>query len=1118
MASSHESSQAVTRSTNQILVKVQLKFSPDLGLQFSKCKKNVTTVSSVKTDSVFHGKIKKGYVILSLNGKEVAGVESFHKIFEDQLAKHITEYTIKADTKNTKIDFCIPGPLVRQTNAKKIRLPNEFIRNIQSDNEAPASEDNSYLQTVVDEVINDMVVSDLQALAQCRTETEYRDLTSKLKSSIQVQNPAKLTSQIRTQEIKRFIFWINSNRDALMDLCKGWSGFLEDIHALKLNLYMFARAGKDLNEIFGSIGLSKALVMKSKVTSNLREEFFSKVCTWKQLHSLNGMELNSDFLDEMLSTHNGLLQLLASLIAICDNEKCLSNARNNIASEIPDLCKSGKKLIKDEVCPLYSKKIGIDCESLFLKRMTIQLNRETRDMMIFSSESNNALDKIHAELNNLKLNVLIAQNAEEIENEFTDKHEKMRDWIIRFVQNLQQCTNETLTTYSDMKLHELIAQLNDLISAKILKGHFHGFTWKKPQALGRRSITKNVKYMFQIHSALVMMARMNSSFFTNDLEAESQTLDIARKHTKKMEDKGFRNQRTALSAGQKESFLKHQYQKFKRLHKTMESALAAFKKAEEENQVPPKVTESYTRALNELYVESGRLCLAHLGFSTSGRIKQLMLSKLSKRSNSNGRDTINMKNKKSDFKTRPGELELSLSHHKDCPTDKSLCICCLIEHHLDMQLQVNDFRRKRNQPLVDLYPAYKSKSMMDFGGLNNCRMTYFPGRCLITREDRSKSRKATDPSKKKRKKSSGASSSDINMMSKYWFDENCKISASSLIKNLLGYARVKDLPEAGPLKDLQERDIIAKICDTESNLSAEDFESLESNVDKYENIKEIMENGRSNRKTVYIYYLREEQILPNFGSTSFAKWLQSAVSSWQEELNFNEGDALYLSEKQRKNIASHTLRVTGSVIAYDSGCDIVSIQKALDHKSTQMTIRYISQSKRSRGCKSQLVDLTTTGETMDEFLIKKANSLSLLRKTSKQVPNRIWKSIHSDTKKYEDNGGILKYQCRFCVSIYDERRFKAFASNQKLKQHQQKRQCRSTPEKEKTAAKESAKNFRLILESSGFSLQKCLGSIKDANANMKRQQINLQKLAENGKVNSKKRKRHDVAPVLRTGS
>ena len=240
---------------------------------------------------------------------------------------------------------------------------------------------------------------------------------------------------------------------------------------------------------------------------------------------------------------------------------------------------------------------------------------------------------------------------------------------------------------------------------------------------------------------------------------------------------------------------------------------------------------------------------------------------------------------------------------------------------------------------------------------------------------------------------------------------------------------------------------------------------------------------------------------------TFAKWLRSTVTEWQAAIKPGVSDALYISPERIRNIGAHSPRISFAAVSFDKGCDVVSIMHALDHKSTQMTIRYILQSERSANGRADALTAMARGVPLTGPRSSESSRApqGIASKSPDGVNDSAWRRFVADRKKFRENG-YIEFQCPHCVADYDERRYTAFATHGALKKHldpAKGAKCPANTNNEE--AKSNAKAIREALERANMPTENFLGTVEEAKKKMD------SFMEKRRKKNEKKKRKLDAA-------
>ena len=976
---------------------------------------------------------------------------------------------------------------------------------------ALVSPDRQNLDQVINGMANSVIMKGLKDIVKCGTQKEYNRLAKDVGVTLGLKIVTPRTNFLYQKEILRFITWVADNKSALEQLCKGWNGLLRDVHPLKFQLYVLARAGSDLNRVTGRIGVGQVSLEEHEVIRTQNAAFSTVLQSWHVLTANGGQFIDTkERVAQVEEIHAQVLKLWATILEIQTGPEVIPSVSSTIEDggeppedggeppedggklleEKREFLKGGVKLL-ESLSNLYIQTLRTQSQDTFLSAAmqvsglaAVTKTAAPPEHVGHSTNTDQVLDHIRSasELWTSASNELLHNqntlnaHVKRIENELSG-------WLTDAMDEFE-CSR---TREREGRTGALACLVNSIrySLAKSYLGHLKGIAWKPPRQQGTRVNCRALKSLDMTHAALVTLLDHNTAFFTYPgLKEAANTVSLAAKH-KKLSLANNRGpiQRTALSFVKNEGFVKYLSDTLQKIKDKVTKLEADVKKRQsivvKTDTVRAKIqilTEQLELARKELYICSSRRILWGLGSKTGARVNAAKRAALEAVGDSQGSSSVQISNDANDFKVKGNrELTTTISCNVSCTSteDKTdaRCLCCSIRWHIKCKEAMNRMRREQCLPLVGDHPGYLGRDKTQFGRIaqGSCDV----GCIKITQQHRM--------GKKIRLNSPPKNVSHNN----FCFNRSACID-TSLVENIDGDAVVCDVPLDGPLSNLKHGDTIAAIkYGSNDRLRKHTQTQLAAGVQavaKYDEIVDVMNQNRTDFKTVHIYYLRRENCHKDIDGSTYLKWLQNMIRAWQQSLGpIDASDDMYLSEDAISNIGTHSARVTFAANAHDLGCGVEGIMKALDHKSLAMTLRYVLQSTRSRNGKTKTIQTMTSGQLIqpESVCSQVATKVTLCsEKPPTNVHNQVWRQYRAHIKSFS-NAGCLRFQCPKCIAPYDERRFIAFSTKQALQKHLKNDKCG-------THSPEDAKHTRHLLENAGVGPDSYLGTVHAANDNRKR--------------------------------
>jgi len=1021
-------------------------------------------------------------------------------------------------------------------------------------------------QKVIQGLANSVVLQDLKDILDSSSKRDYLEKSKVLSCHLSLDSVKEITMEGYEREIYRFIYWIGLNRKALMEMmCGTWSGLLRDIQPLHFQLYILVRAGLDLNVEHRTgqheVPLSNHPSVEKRYTdfNNVAES----LCRYKrdtrtQLQTSALIDVGTfsvEDIDTLEDNHAQMCKLLSSISTISEKFGASSTIANTTPAPTQQQAQfiaKGSKLL-ESLSELYENKINTHLEDvtfamMFATGKTLSDNAPSDNAPSDNAPSDNAPSSnatsghppsVRADLyrtvrdafEGAKSNGLeddIKSNLAKVQGSITSGEAKLYKWLKDVLSTFEQPALSSgmeaqPALSSGMEAQPALSRgmeahlqnIRVILSERFLANEYEGRKWEPPpnrrHAEGAPFV--GLKSLKKVHSALLILLKQNPTFFADpDLKAKANTLRILKQHMKLSEanDRGP-TQRTALNQARMDAYMAHLKDKFDCQHAKVKEALHALSKAQPSDSAKRALDSKYMEELSMLMVLSSRITLLHKGAHCGERFGQSKKAKLKVTQGPNQEQTAQSFSKASDTKTQTEDMTLTIPHHKDCshargesvvaaasstsshsnyglPTLRSTtCTSCVLIRHVKLQEFVNKQLMARSLPTIGLHPGCRNNSKSIGGKVDVVRKLK---QISVSRHER-----GCTPSP-------DGGGTFIN----------CRgaIDAKQLVIEKDGLAIVQNVPLCGPLTKLKRGDIIGAVRKGSSNtLTEAEKQNLgkDDTLEAYSTVVQALSTPLGDGSHVYLYVLHAQKQRRDIDGGTFCKWLKKTIREWQHSFkDKSTANPLFMSETAIKNIGTHSPRVSLAANAFDLGCDIIGIMKALDHKRITMTLHYIKQALRSRAAKANTIQTMASGQRVDTGTAapRRIDAVGTSMCPSGLSPGT-WEKLQMDRTRYQAQG-YLRFQCTHCCAPYDEQRHIGFSGKQALENHVER--CQKIPKNEKDQAVQHAKASRTNLEKAGINLEALLGKVSDATENCTRQvQMRQQKKVQKN-AKKKKRKRY----------
>jgi hypothetical protein len=1019
---------------------------------------------------------------------------------------------------------------------KTLFLPLAFFeqqsKNVRQGNESQGAESTSLTtdqqnqQKVIQGLANSVIRQDLKDILGSSSKRDYLEKTKVLSCHLSLDRITEVTMEGYEKEIYRFIHWIGLNREALMEMmCGTWSGLLRDIQPLHLQLYVLVRAGLDLNVEHRTgqhvVPLAKHPAVEKRYTGFINvadalRRYKLNTSTLQQIGTLiDSGTLQFKDIDILEDYHGQICKLLSSISTITEN---VESGSSTIASLPPGPSQQDAALIAKGISLLNT--LSVSCETKLqaqLEDVAFASIFATCETTSNDATSNDATSNDHSTIRAglfktvrdayeqakaLGLEEGIKTNQVNIQQNITSAENDLKQWLKDVLDAFGQQESPS-SQGMDAHLRNIRVFLSDRFLAKECEGR----EWEHPpnRKAEKGAPIFGLKSLKKVHSALLILLKQNATFFADpDLKAKANTLRILKQHMKLSEANGRGpTQRTVLDQGRMDAYMAHLKDKFDCQHTKVKKALRALSKVSKApgNSSKQALDSKYMEELSMLMILSSRITLLHKGAHCGERFGQSKKAELKVTQGPNQERIAQSFSKATDTKTSTEDMLLTIPHHKDCrhkacpqtctaskyglPTFLSTtCTSCVLVRHVMLHEFINKEFMARSFPTTGLHPARKNNSKSIGGKTVNVNKLE---QVTVSRHQRGVTQSVDGE--------------------ETFISCTGAINAQHLVKEEGGHAIVNRVPLAGPLNTLRPGDKIGAVRKGSSNTLTETQKQnlgKEGTIEDFSTVEEALRTGVDDGSHIYLYALRAQKQRRDIDGATFCKWLKTTIREWQHSFKDNTtANPLFMSEKDINNIGTHSPRVSLAANAYDLGCDIIGIMKALDHKSMTMTVNYVKQALKSRAAKANTIQSMTSGQRVDTGTAAPRRIEATGRnKCPSGVSAITWEKLQMDCKRYR-NQGYLKFQCTHCCAPYDDRRHSGFSGNQALQNHVTSCQKKKKKKKKKTTAQAKVSRQKLI--DAGINFEDLLGEVAIAKTNCAAQ-VQLRAQKKNNRMKNKKRK------------